>query len=401
MRVLHILDHSIPVQTGYTFRTRAILEQQRSLGWETVHLTSTKHAGAGSSEEDVDGLHFYRTLRDGSLLERLPVLQQCAVIRTLARRIRQVVQIERPDILHAHSPCLNGIAALPVARRFGIPLVYELRASWEDAAVNHGTTREGSLRYRASRMLETYVLKRADAVVTICEGLRQDILHRGLEDVTVVPNAVNPQRFKADIQPDPLLLNALDLDDKCVLGFIGSFYAYEGLSVLLQALPEMLRTRPEIRLLLVGGGPQEQQLRRLATELGVSDKVVFAGRVPHDEIHRYYSVAGVFVYPRLSVRLTEMVTPLKPLEAMAQNRVVAASNVAGHRELIEDGKTGVLFEAGNRAALVDAVLWLLDHRERWAALRENARRFVETERAWGAAVSRYEPVYRRVLSAKL
>lgn len=401
MRVLHVLDHSIPIQTGYTFRTRAILEQQRRLGWDTVHLTSSKHDGASREEEEVDALHFYRTLRGNSLLERLPVLNQYAVIRKLARRMRGVVRIERPDILHAHSPCLNGIAALRVRRRFKVPVVYELRASWEDAAVNLGTTRHGSLRYRLSRALETYVLKRADAVVTICEGLKQDILRRGLRDadVTVVPNAVNPERFKCDIEADSSLLKALGLENKRVLGFIGSFNPYEGLSLLIEAMPNMVKFDPQIRLLLVGGGLQEQELRRLAARLGVADKVIFAGRVPHDEVQKYYDLANVFVYPRLSMRLTELVTPLKPLEAMAKKRLVVASDVAGHRELIEDGKTGILFRAGDAGALVDALLGLLNHPERWPALQETARRFVERERTWEAAVSRYEPIYQRLVSA--
>ena len=124
---------------------------------------------------------------------------------------------------------------------------------------------------------------------------------------------------------------------------------------------------------------------------------MFAGRVPHDEVQRYYDLIDVLVYPRLSMRLTELVTPLKPLEAMAQGRLLVASDVGGHRELIRPGETGVLFKAGDPDALAAAVLDLKRDEGRWPALKAAARRFVETERNWKASVARYDGVYSRVL----
>ena len=180
LRILHILDHSIPLQSGYTFRTRAILREQRRLGWETFHLTSPKHAAPGGPEEDVDGLHFYRTPQDSGALARLPVVRELALMRATARRLEEVARDVRPDILHAHSPVLNAIPALWVGRRLGIPVVYEVRAFWEDAAADHGTSREWGLRYRLTRALETFAMRRAGHVTTICEGLKQDIVSRGI-----------------------------------------------------------------------------------------------------------------------------------------------------------------------------------------------------------------------------
>jgi glycosyltransferase involved in cell wall biosynthesis len=120
---------------------------------------------------------------------------------------------------------------------------------------------------------------------------------------------------------------------------------------------------------------------------------VFTGRVPHSEVQRYYDLIDVLAYPRHSMRLTELVTPLKPLEAMAQGRVLAASDVGGHRELIEDGRTGVLFKADDAGALADALLRLFAEPQRWAELRANGRRFVEAERNWAGSVARYRDVY--------
>ena len=401
MRILHILDHSIPLHSGYTFRTLSILKEQRALGWETFQLTGSKQGPAEAAEERVDGWRFYRTAPALGPLAKLPVLNQLAVIETLTKRLRQVVPLIKPDILHAHSPALNAIAALRVGREFGIPVVYEVRAFWEDAAVDHGTSSAGGLRYRLTRAMETHALKRVAAVTTICEGLRGDIVARGIpaDKITVIPNAVNIEDFSVDQAPDPALARQLGLEGKQVLGFIGSFYAYEGLPVLLRALPLMLAKNPNVRVLLVGGGSQEPELKALVQQLHIADQVIFTGRVPHDAVPAYYNLIDVLVYPRLKMRLTDLVTPLKPLEAMAQGRLVAASDVGGHRELIEDEKTGVLFRAGDPAALADKVLALLETPQRWPALRLAARHFVETERHWRASVARYRAIYRKLAPA--
>jgi glycosyltransferase involved in cell wall biosynthesis len=184
-----------------------------------------------------------------------------------------------------------------------------------------------------------------------------------------------------------------------VLGFIGSFYAYEGLDLLLSAIPAILE-RKDVKVLLVGGGPQESALRAQAEQLGIADKVIFTGRVPHQEVNRYYDLVDVLVYARHSMRLTELVTPLKPLEAMAQGRLFVASDVGGHKELIRHGETGMLFRAGDAQALSSAVLDMLDHPQDWHRLKSNGRRFVETERNWKASVSRYQDVYGRLLNGQ-
>jgi PEP-CTERM/exosortase A-associated glycosyltransferase len=285
--------------------------------------------------------------------------------------------------------------ALRVGQRLGIPVVYEVRAFWEDAAVDHGTTSEGSLRYRLTRRLETRAFQRASHVFTICEGLRSDIVARGIPEskVTVIPNAVDIDAFAVGGQPDAALKDRLGLTGCKVVGFIGSFYAYEGLDLLLAAMPQMLAQEPAVRLLLVGGGPQDAALKAQAQALGIQDQVVFTGRVPHAEVQRYYDLVDVLAYPRHSMRLTELVTPLKPLEAMAQGRVLVASDVGGHKELIRHGDTGMLFQAGSAPALAQAVLQVLATPARWPQLRAAGRHFVESERNWTASIAHYRRPY--------
>ena len=399
MRILHVLDHSIPLHSGYTFRTAAILREQRALGWETYHLTSAKQGSTAAAVEDVDGLRFYRC----EVPAAAPAgINEWRLMRSTEKRLEQLARELRPDVLHAHSPVLNAIPAIRVGRRLGIPVVYEVRAFWEDAAVDHGTTAEGSLRYRATRALESWAFKRVGHVFTICEGLRRDIVARGIPEqkVTVIPNAVDVQGFQLSGEPDSVLKRKLGLDGKTVLGFVGSFYAYEGLDLLLEAFARLQAQRQDLRVLLVGGGPQEANLKAQAERLRIADKVVFTGRVPHAEVSRYYDLIDLLVYPRHSMRLTELVTPLKPLEAMAQGRIFMASDVGGHKELIRDGETGRLFAAGKVDSLVTTVGEMLDHHEQWPAMRAAGRRFVEQVRNWKNSVANYDSIYRRLVAGR-
>ena len=400
LRILHVLDHSIPLHSGYTFRTLSILREQRKLGWETFHLTTPKQLDCKVPEENVDGWHFYRTPQASGRAATLPLVKEFALMRAVERRLFDVATKVRPDVLHAHSPVLTALPTLRVARRLGLPVVYEVRAFWEDAAVDHGTTRDGSVRYRMTRALETYALKRANHVTTICEGLRRDIVARGVasQRVTVIPNAVDIDGFEPGGTPDPVLRTTLGLDGCSVIGFLGSFYAYEGLDLLLEALPQIRASGHDVRVLLVGGGPQESALKAQVKKLGLEHLVVFTGRVPHAEVKRYYDLIDVLAYPRHSMRLTELVTPLKPLEAMAQGRLLVASDVGGHRELIRHGETGMLFQAGSAKSLADVVVQLLGQREDWPRLRQAGRQNVESERNWRTSVGRYVDVYRSVAS---
>ncbi len=395
MRILHVLDHSIPLHSGYSFRTLAILREQRRRGWQTLQLTTPKQGPGTAREETVDGLRLHRT-------PSAPGVGLLTQMQLTAARIAQIVRDEQPDLIHAHSPVLNALPALWVRLSARLPVVYEMRASWEDAAVDHGTTREGSLRYRASRALESFALKRADQITTICEGLRGDIVARGIAParITVIPNAVDVADFRFGVAPDPALQSRLGLAGCSVIGFAGSFYGYEGLQLLVDAFARLLPRQPALRLLLVGGGPQEQALKAQVAAAGLGDKVVFTGRVPHAEVQRYYELIDLLAYPRLPIRLTELVTPLKPLEAMAQGRVFVASDVGGHRELVRHGETGYLCPAGDAAALAAALDAALAQRDQWPQLRARARRFVEQERTWAHSVARYAEVYRRALAAR-
>lgn len=401
IRVLHVLDHSLPMHSGYTFRTRAILKAQQRLGIEVRGITGLRHTQPSAVAEEADGLLFHRTPGQAN---GPAGLREWREVGLFADAIERIVEDWRPDIIHAHSPALCGQAALRVARRQDIPLVYEIRAFWEDAAVGNLATREGSLRYRLTRRLENSVVRHADAIVTICEGLRGDLIARGVapKRISVVPNGVDLSLFGEPPAPDMALARELDLVDETgalrpVVGFIGSFYDYEGLDVLIEAMATLVRSHPEARLLLVGGGPCEEALRAQAAASPAAQAIRFVGRVPHDQVDRYYALTDILAYPRKHSRLTDLVTPLKPLESMAQGKIVCASNVGGHRELVEDGVTGRLFAPDDPQACAGALASLLTHRQRWPAFRAAGHRHVEISHDWARNAERYEVVYQTLL----
>jgi len=400
-RVLHVLDHSLPLHSGYTFRTRAILKAQESHGLEVRGITGQRHnleAPGGPSPEAADGLTFHRTPGTPS---GPPPLRELGEIEALTASILALADEWRPDIIHAHSPALCGAAAERAARALGVPFVYEIRAFWEDAAVGNLTGTQGNLKYRLTRALETRVAKAADALFAICDGLRQDLAARGIpqERIHVMRNGVDLDLFGEPVARDAGLADALGIAPGApVIGYIGSFYAYEGVDDLIAAMPLLRQSHPEARLLLVGAGPMADSWRTAAAALPEPEAVIFTGRVPHTAVERYYSLVDVLAYPRKSQRLTDLVTPLKPLEAMAQRRLVAASAVGGHRELIEDGVTGTLFAPDDPAACAAALARLLDNRGDWEAMKDRAVTHVRTRHDWATNARDYLSVYHLLIA---
>ena len=395
-RILHVLDHSLPMHSGYTFRTRAILKAQIGHGLDVRSITGLRHTEDGPDVEVEDGLTFHRTRGAAGGPTGIKEWREIGV---LADAIVALAKKWRPDVLHAHSPTLCGIAAIRAGKRLGIPVVYEIRAFWEDAAVGNLVTSEGSLRYRLTRQLENHAVAQADRVMTICEGLRSDLIERGHDGakISIMPNGVDLALFGDPLARDDALAAKLGLGDGPVVGFIGSFYDYEGLDDLIAAMPMLVGKVPDARLLLVGGGPMEEDLRAQAAASAASRAIRFVGRVPHSEVERYYSLCDVMAYPRKNSRLTDLVTPLKPLEAMAQGTLVAASDIGGHRELITHDRTGVLFAPDDPASCAAALAGLLGHQQRWDALRAAGRRHVATRHDWATNARNYLSVYQSLI----
>lgn len=401
MKVLHVLDHSVPIHSGYAFRTEEILKAQVEIGYTVIARTGPKHYEVQEDQPYTTIVPYRRSPYSPQVLASLPIVNQLETIRILWRDICNIDANEGLDLIHAHSPSLNGIAAVWAAKSKNLPVVYEMRASWEDAAVDHGTAKPNGFRYKSTRESESWVLRHADAITTICEGLKEDICARGIseEKVSVIPNSVDVNRFRPLAESSYVLRDRYDAQGRFVVVFCGSFYSYEGLDLLIEAVADLREELPQVLVLLAGGGEQENELRNQVRTLQLDNYVRFLGRVSQQKVIELYNLSDACVFPRHRNKLTETVTPLKPLEAMATGALVIASDVGGHRELISDRKTGLLYKADDPKAL-SKMLFELSENPEYSSLRISARDFVASERTWSKSVSKYEQVYRRAISAR-
>jgi PEP-CTERM/exosortase A-associated glycosyltransferase len=399
LKILHVLDHSLPLHSGYAFRTRNIFRAQVNMGWDPVAITSPEHDrilnAHGKQDEKIAGFRCYRS---GALYPGRPGLFRAwRLVAILVRRISEVIQAEKPDLLHVHSPVLNALAALWVGHETSIPVVYEIRSSWEDSAVDRGMYAQNSWRYKFMHLLEMWACRKADHVAVLCNGLRDKLIKEGIPSakLTVVSNGVNLDEFQPR-EPDTEYLRNWRLEGKQVIGFIGSFSRYEGLDLLLEAAASPCLARRDIALVLVGGGRMEAALKEQTKRLRLEEQVIIPGRISHDRIPGVYALMDILAYPRHSIRLTESVTPLKPLEGMAMRKPIVASATGGHREIIEHGKTGWLFSPGNLSDLTAALALLLDDRNLRNRLASQALEWVRT-RSWNNTTAAYADIYGRAL----
>lgn len=397
-KILHILNHSYPYADGYAIRSFNIINTQRRHDLEPMVLTSPKHEPSyAENPEMIEGTRYYRIPP-----QEITVTNSLAAnFQTIYRLWRQIPRIYREhhfDLIHAHSPSLCGWAAMLFSLQTGVPFVYEVRAFWEDAAVDAKKYAHGSLPYHLTRLLETMVFWRANAVTTIATYLKTDIEQRRGKrgNVFLTPNGVDCARF-FPIPRDEELMKSLNIAKTPVIGFIGSFYRFEGLNILLHALAILKRDGVPYQAILVGGGEMEQEWKALAAELGLSD-VQFTGRVPHAEVLRYYSVIDLCVYPRLQENITELVTPLKPLEAMAMGKLVIGSHVGGIAELLHQGKGGLLFPPENPEALAQLLRNAIADFAQYQSVADAGKEIANTAYSWDSHIKRYQNIYEMALS---
>jgi len=401
IRVLHVLDHGWPVHTGYSIRSRHLTAAQLHLGIAPQVLTGPLQEvdDPEAKNMSVDGVSYWRTPQVGAVSKRAvkhswSAVRAAAVVRLIERGVLGLLECQPFDIIHAHSPALCGLGALRAARSKGIPFVYELRAFWEDAAVDQNKTHTRSLRYALSQKLEDYVVRRADAVVGISRFILEELTSRKADPrrLFYVPNGVDSGKFTATPR-DESLAKELGLSKELVIGFIGSLYRWEGVEWLVRAVVELRRRGTACKLLVVGDGEEMSTVRNAVRQLNAENFVILMGRISHDDVQRYYSLMDAMVYPRHSIRLTELITPLKPLEAMALGKAILGSDVGGIRELIETEKTGLLFRADHLDDFCRQAQRLLADAALRRRLGEEAHNLIVREKDWKIIAQRYLTVY--------
>lgn len=412
MKVLHFLSSHLPLQAGYTIRSEAVVANQAKLGIEPVIFTlpDFNHSLGYKlrARETAGGIVMYNWVRPAGNLKakiigKVPFFRNIYDFRVKIRYYLKLSEEVRPEIVHSHSPALCAIYGDLIARKNNTPFIYEVRGIWEDTAVAEGKMTEDSMEYRNRQYAETVSSAKCHALVTISEGLKRDFVSRGTPEdkIFVVPNGVDTNRFS----PHPALADfkvRLHLQDKIIIGYIGAVRRLEGLELAVKSMPAILNSIPNAALIIVGGGNEKPNLLSFAEKSGLKDKsIFFYDEVPHEDILGFHTAIDVFILPRQDKRVSRLVTPLKPLEAMSMGKPVLGSDVGGIKELVENNTTGMLFKADNGPSFVEQCLILLRNADLRKTLGANAREWVVKERNWNKLVAKYIPIYDYAIKTRM
>jgi glycosyltransferase involved in cell wall biosynthesis len=400
-RVLHLVNDALPTTSaGYTIRTHEIVLAQRAIGLDPHVVTRCGFPVTQGTLDSrrlvtLDDIPYHRLLP-----WRLPSRADRAAALGLELAARLTEQI-KPSVLHAASNYVNAVVALGLGGRYGLPVVYEVRGFWEDTWLSrhpNGTDLANSELYRRNRDLETRCMQAADLVVTLGEAMREEIVARGVpaEKVLIVPNAVSEEFLQPLPDADALRKELGIKPNEHVVGEVSSLVPHEGIGTLLEAT-RLLRERGlPVRALIVGDGPERPALQRQAADLGLGEAAIFTGRVPAAKVREFHALLDVFVVPRTPDRVCQLVTPLKPVEAMASGLCVVTSDVRALAEIIKPDVTGALTIPQDPVALADTLELLVCSPDIRRKLGDNAREWVARDRTWAHNAARYRDAYARL-----
>ena len=443
MKILHVLANSPPDVNGYAVRTHGLMKAYTKLpDIEVVGLTSPWYPDRESLIEtlELDEITYHRCLHPARMKEIRGVgmkwtasrgrdkiagsegfakkptwkkilqlaskplrpgwswIEERIIFKHFTKRIVEVAQSENVDVIHAHVPYRVGIPAMRAARKLGLPFVYEMRGMWEESAVASGRWKTGGLAYRRFRRMETKVLRKADSVICISETLRQEAISRGVSKtkISVVPNAVD---IDTNHQESELLSQMKDtLQDRLVVGYIGSLRELEGVDFTAEAVSILNTQGADVDFFVLSSESGQEELREYCRVLGIAKQSHIVGPVPHDQVAPFYDLIDVFVVSRPDTRVTRLVTPLKPFEAMRSGRAVVMSDLPALSEIIENGKTGCLSPAGDSQALSKIINDLLQDKSKRIQLGIEAKSWVSENRTWHHTTAQIPKIYRGIIN---
>ena len=443
MRILHILANSPPDVNGYAVRTQGLLKAYSETGQiEPVGLTSPWYPERESMAEptEVDGITYHRCLHPARMKSTSGVgmkwsagrgrdriagsegfaakplwrralhfalkplrpgwswIEERILFKHFTSRIIEVAKAENAEIIHAHVPYRVGIPAMTAARKIGLPFVYEMRGMWEESAVASGRWRAGGLAHRRFRRMETKVLRNADAVICISETLRSEAISRGVrsERITIIPNAVNLNE-SASGSSELFSEVKTKLGENPVVGYIGSLRELEGVDLTADAVALLREQGIDAKLFILSSEVGQSELLAHCEKIGIGEHAHIEGPVPHEQVAPFYELIDVFVVSRPDARVTRLVTPLKPFEAMRSGRALVMSDLPALAEIVEDGKTGRLYPAGDAKSLADRIRELLEDESQRSAMGAAAAEWVASERTWPKVIEGTTEVYQRLL----
>lgn len=397
-RILYCLHQSVPHTTnGYSTRAHGIASGLQDFGWKVYATTRSgfpydvggKDLNKGYHECNVGNITY--TAVAGWSLNKTPLDQYLAQV---ADHFFREAQTKGAEIIVAASNHITALPALVAARRLGLPFVYEVRGLWEITQASVEPQWDNSERFKVMRHLETQVASEADFLITLTSELADELVDRGVDrrKIAIVPNAADTEIFQP-CEPSPAIQDKLRLESGVpVIGYAGSAVAYEGLDLLLEALANLTRKSIDYIFILVGDGKVLEFIKAQAKTLGIEQQCRFVGRVPFDEIPVYLSCMDIMPIPRLSSKVTEMVSPLKPLEAMAMGKTVVLSDVSPHKTLAGNNERAYLFEKDNATALTNVLMFLIENPEKRLQAGQAASKWIRKERTWKAVTNAYNKV---------
>jgi glycosyltransferase involved in cell wall biosynthesis len=396
-RVLHLVTDALPATSaGYTIRTHEIVLVQRAAGLDPHVVT---RCGYPVTQGKLDGRRLV-TL-DGIPYHRLLPWVMPANAQTATKLASRLTERLRPSVLHAASNHANARVALALGERYRLPVVYEVRGFWEDTWLSRHPDAARLARselYQRNRNLETRCMMAADLVVTLGEAMKDEIVSRGVpeDNVLIVPNAVSAE-FLQPLPNAGSLRTTLHIEpDEHVVGVVSTLVPHEGIGTLLRAT-QILRARGVgVRALIIGDGPERPALQSQARALGLGQTAIFTGRVPAAKVREYHALLDIFVVPRTRDRVCQLVTPLKPVEAMASGLCVVASEVDALAEIVKHEVTGALTIPQDQVSLADCLEYLLYSPDIRRKLGDNARQWAAADRTWAHNATRYRDAYARL-----
>ena len=452
MVILHVLANGPPDVNGYAIRTQMILKHQKS-SMNVIGLTSPWYPQRESmiDEYQLDGIHYHRTIHPLHRKEKMPishkiirsqtkkelnnasqsvnekkkpasnilvkgirapgyfakigwkVIEEKILIKYFTRRIIEVAKQNKAKIIHAHTPYRVGLPALKAARKLGIPFVYEMRGMWEETAVANGRWMRNGPAYRRFQRYETKVLRQADQVICISETLKKEAISRGVnpEKITVVTNAVEKKMNEKKSKSSRLksAKDSLDLSTSTVVvGYIGSLREMEGVDLTAKAVAKLADKGHDVRFFVLTGKNGQEELKALCKKLGMSDKSTIMGPVPHEEVPVFYDLIDIFIVSRPETRVTKLVTPLKPFEAMVMGKAVIASKLPALEEIIQHENTGLLYQPNDLEDLARSIEKCIEDPNLREQLGKDAHDWVIENRTWDIVVKNTLEVYKNLNS---
>lgn len=409
-RVLHLVKVSLPNISGHSIRSHSILLNQKK--FVIPYALTYPYFENKNPVEVIDGVRYYRYpfnhfthlfyySKFSTFFQTSKVYDYLyqSVFKIPLKYINNIVKSKSINLIHGHSP--EGFASLGeiIAHKRNIPFVYELRGFYEDSRVGNGTLKINDPKYLKIIRKENNLMRKADVVVTLGKMMKKELINRGInkKKIFIVPNGVDTNYFKPEA-PNIELKKLLGINNNHIVTFIGNIRRIEGIETLVKAMDIVRKKIKNVKLLLIGKCRKDYrlELERLIKKLRIDELVYFLGLIPFKNIKSYYSIVDLVIIPRIDSRVNRLVTPLKPLEAMAMKKVVITSDLPALRESIKPGISGDVFKPDNPNDLARKIMKYLTDNDKKSNLANSARDFVEKNYDWSILIKKYKILYEKV-----